>query len=729
MPPGVLLARLWRRLGPYRGKVWTIFVLLLVDAGLTAALPLGIKLLVDSAILPRDGARLVLVLGALAAATLLVSGAALARDYLYAQVGSGVLRDLRAALFDRLQELSAAFHSRARAGDVLARFSGDLSAVESTVSTVLPWGAMALLTMACSLAVLVYLQGQLALLTLVAVPLSLLGPRRIGPRAAEAGYQAKLHEARVGSAVEESLAGQAVVRAFGLEEMRRASFAERLAELAAHSRRFNFLSGLVQRTPNLVVGLVHVGVLAAAGVMAFRGKLTVGSLVSFDLVFLQFAGGVASLTEIAPLFLRASGGLTRVEELLAERPTVLDPASPKPLPPLEGSITLEGLSFGYDAGRADLSELTLEIRRGWQVAFVGRSGSGKSTVLKLLLRFHDPVSGRLAIDGTDLRDVRQSDLRARMALVPQDGFLFDATVRENLLAVRPDATQAEIEAAARAAEAHDFVRELPQGYDTPVGPRGGRLSGGQRQRLAVARALLREPAILLLDEATSALDPVTEAALDRTLAAVSRGRTVVSVTHRLRSALGADRIFVLDQGRLVEQGTHQELLERGGVYADIWRRQGGLGVGEDGITASVTPERLRMIPLLENLDPSLLEEMSRRFASEQVPADRVVLEQGDPGDRFYLVARGRAQVYRRTQDGDERVVGVLETGDHFGEIALLGDGPRTATIKTLEPCLFLTLQRGSFLSLVDRAPGLRESLERIAARRAAGESDLPQTLS
>jgi ATP-binding cassette, subfamily B, bacterial len=694
-----------------------------IDAGLSATLPLGIKVLVDEAIVPQRSQLLLLVLALLLAATLLISAAAIARDYLYAHVGAGVLNDLRLALFQQLQRLSASFHAKTQAGDVLARFTTDLASVESTVSIALPWGLMAAFTIACSLAVLFALQWQLALLTLVAVPLSLLGPRLLGPRAASAGYQLKQHEASVTGLVQESLLGQYVVRAFGIEARTEAGFRRILHELGARSRRFNFLSGLVQRTPNLAVGLVHVLVLGGAAFLTFRGTLSIGSLLSFDLIFLSFAGGVASLTEIAPSFLRASGGLARIEELLAEEPSVRDPEQALALPRLVRSISFKDVSFGYDANQPNLIGISLEIERGSHVAFVGRSGSGKSTLLSLLLRFHDPTSGAVLIDGVDLRAVRQSDVRGQMAIVSQEGFLFDTTIRENLLAVRPGASDAELEAAARAAEAHTFIDALPERYDAAVGERGERLSGGQRQRIAIARALLRDPAILLLDEATSALDATTEAALDRTLTSVGRGRTVITVTHRLHSIVNADRIFVLADGRLVEQGRHDELLRQGGVYQEIWRKQNGLQIGGDGTTASITAERLRLTPLLRDLDPAVLEEVSDRFASEQVPADRLVLQEGDPGDRFYIIARGRVVVTKGPEGDAERTVAVLETGDHFGEIALLHEVPRTATVRTLSPCMFLTLQRGHFLELIERIPGLLQGLERIAGLRAAAESE------
>jgi ATP-binding cassette subfamily B protein len=716
-----VLQRIWVHLRPHRRQVGILVALLVLDAGLTAGIPLGIKFLVDAAIVPRDRRLLVLLLSALGGATLISFAAAIGRDWLYARLGTGVLNDFRLALFDQLQRLSASFYARSRGGDLIARFTTDLQALEGVVTTVLPWGMMAVLTIGASLVVMFALQWQLALLALLSVPLSLIGPRMLGSRAAGAGYDVKVHEGRITGTVQEALAGQYVVRAFGLESRARLGFVERLTELGVHSRRFTFLTGLVQRTPNLAVGLIHVAILATAAVLAFRGLLTVGSLLSFDLVFLNFSGGVASLTEVAPSFLRASGSLARIEELLAEEPSVRDPEHPRLLPRLTKAITFRNVAAGYGPDHPILADIDLEIARGSRVAFVGRSGSGKSTILNLLLRFHDPTSGAVMIDGIDLREARQADVRRQMAVVSQEGFLFDASIRENLLAVRL-ASDDELRAAARAVEALGFIEELPGGFDAPVGERGSRLSGGQRQRLAIARALLADPEILLLDEATSALDAATEAAVEEALAAVMKGRTVISVTHRLRSIADVDRIFVLDGGRIVEQGRHAELMPRGGVYAEMWRKQNGLEIGEDGTTASITAERLRLTPLLRDLEPELLEELTRRFGSEQVPADRLVLAEGDPGDRFYIIARGQVSVSKRDGVGGARVVGRLESGDHFGEVALLSDVPRTATVRTVTPSMFLTLQRAHFLELVERVPGLRSALESVQAQRTAAES-------
>jgi ATP-binding cassette subfamily B protein len=716
---GRIVRRVRGLLRPHRAQVVLLVLLLFVDAGFSALVPLGIKYLVDYGITPRDGRVVTLVLSLVVVATILVCAAAVRRDWVYAVVGNRVLNDLRLRMFDQLQRLSPEFFARTPAGSVMSRFSTDLAAVDTVVTSVLPWAMMGALGVICSVAVLFFLQWQLTLLTLAAAPLSLLGPRLLGPRARVAGYGMKVEEAAVASAVQEALHGQAVVRVFGLEATQRERFRTQLDRVFAAGRRFGFLSGLVQRTPNLAVDLVHAGVLAAGAVMAFRGTLSVGSLVSFDLVFRNFANGVAGLTEVVPGVLRAAAGLERIEEILEETPRVSDAPAPRDVPQLARAFELRNVSFGYTPERRVLEDVTLSIPRGASVALVGRSGSGKSSLVQLLLRFHDPVAGAVTLDGTDIREFAQSALRARVAVVFQESFLFDTTVRENIRAGRLCATDEEVAAAARAAELDSALAELPGGLDAPVGERGSRLSGGQRQRVAIARALLRHPDLLVLDEATSALDPATETALEQTLAEVSRGRTVVSVTHRLASVAHADRIFVLDGGRLVEQGRHEDLLRRGGVYADLWRRQAGFRATADWEHVTVDPERLRLIPLLEGAAPALLADLAERFAVESVPAGRAVISQGEPGDRFYLIARGSVVVTRRDDAGQDRAVATLDIGDYFGEIALLRDVPRTASVRTLVPCVFLTLRREPFLDLVRRWPDVLRAVEEKAGLRAS----------
>jgi ATP-binding cassette subfamily B protein len=310
----------------------------------------------------------------------------------------------------------------------------------------------------------------------------------------------------------------------------------------------------------------------------------------------------------------------------------------------------------------------------------------------------------------------------------QDSVLFDTSIRENIRIGRLGASDGEVEAAARAAELDATIAALPRGWDTKVGARGASLSGGQRQRVALARALLRDPALLLLDEATSALDPATEAAIDETLSRARRGRATVAVTHRLSTAMHADRIHVLVDGAIVESGRHAELVARGGKYAELWRKQHGIVVSEDGRRAEVTPERLRAISLLSPLDEAQLAELARAFTPLAVEAGREVIREGEPGDLFYLVARGRVVVARGA--GDElREIARLGDGDQFGEMALLFDKPRSATVTARTDCLFLTLTRRQFLDLIGGTPGVRDAVERIARARDSALRGAPATVA
>jgi ATP-binding cassette subfamily B protein len=321
----------------------------------------------------------------------------------------------------------------------------------------------------------------------------------------------------------------------------------------------------------------------------------------------------------------------------------------------------------------------------------------------------DPTTGTIEIDGHDLRAVTQASLRDRVAVVFQETALFSASLRENLRIGRPNATDAEIAEAAQAAEIHEFIVGLPEGYDTPAGERGVRLSAGQRQRIAIARAFLRDPAILLLDEPTAALDSSTESAIVASLRRFALGRTVVLSSHRLSAIAEADRIFVLEDGRLEEEGSHEYLLARRGAYHQLWQRQSGLTL-EDGPRARVDAERLRTIPVLADLDEPLLQRAAQLFVTDQVAEEREVIHEGDPGDTFYIVVRGALEVWR---DGER--LRVLQDGDHFGEIALLRNVPRTATVRTIVPTVLLSLQRGQFLELIADAPELRERLLRTYA--------------
>jgi ATP-binding cassette subfamily B protein len=707
---GAFVKSLVGYLRPYRGRVVVLALLLLLEMAFQAAVPVSFKFLLDRGVVGRDLRFLALTLGALGIATVIVTVGGLARDHLYARLGSRLLADIRSRMFRHLQLLSMSFYARAQTGDVLSRFSADLASVEAAMAAAIPWGILPALDVLASTVLLFVLDWRLALAAMLIWPLCLGGPRVFAPRASAASYLVKQEEARTLSCIHENVSAQPVVKAFGLERPSILDFERRNAALAASRVRFAFLSAMIERSAAVGIHVLQVLILGLGSYLAYRGQISIGSLAAFQALFLSLSYSLSYVTQYVPSVLLAAGGMRRVEELLAEEPQVVEAPGAAPLGQPAREIAFQDVVFGYDGRQVHLDRVSFGIPQGASVAFVGSSGSGKTTVLSLLMRFYDPREGAVTLNGREIRSLSLDSLRGSFGVVFQENFLFDTTLRENIRLGRPEASDAEVEAAAASAEIHDFIAGLPEGYETPVGERGSRLSGGQRQRIAIARAILRDPAVLVLDEATSALDPGTEAALNATLARVARGRTLVSVTHRLQTATGVDRIFVLDRGRLVEEGSHAELLDRGGTYRKLWDKQSGFDVSDRGDSAHATPSRLRAFPILERLEPRLLNELSASFVTERHPRDRMVFQQGDPGDKFYILVRGTVEVLEA-----ERRVRVLEDGDYFGEIALLRDTPRTASVRTLCQCVFLTLQREQFTSLLDRAPHLRATLEQVAA--------------
>lgn len=716
-----------RRMLPYLRPYWRqsalIMLALLLEMGFNGCIPLSFKFLIDHAIVPGNTQLLAWVLGLLGGGAVLVALVSLGRDYLDVQVRTALLRDLRLQMFQHLQRLSMDFYMRTPAGDVLARFSTDLAAVENAVTTALSWALLPALEVLGSTVLLFTLEWRLALLAMLVFPLALLGPKFFAPRAALASYQRKQHEANLMVALQENLGTQVPIKAFGLEQQMQRHFTRHLSDLVASSMRVGILSALVERSAGMGILLLQVLVMGVGASMACSDQLSVGSLVSFQSLFLTLSWNLSYVMQYMPTLVQATGGMQRLADFLAEQPRVADTPDATPLPRLQQSIAFEDVQFSYQGDQTNIQDVTLTIRAGESVAFVGTSGSGKSTILNLLARFYDPTAGRVTIDGRDVRHVTQASLRTQIGLVSQDSVLFNTSIRDNIRMGKTDATDAEVEAAAGAAELHTVVASFPLGYDTLVGERGGWLSGGQRQRVAIARAMLRNPAILVLDEVTAALDPGTEAAIQSTLTSLAKDRTVIEVTHRLASVTHADRIFVLDRGRLVESGQHQELLSQHGLYAQLWQKQNGLRLSADGMTATVDAAWLRAIPMFAALDIDILEAVVHYFMTERLPAGHTICREGDPGQTFYAIVHGAVRVTTTGASGVQQEAAILQDGDYFGEIALLQDVPRTATVCTCAPTLLLVLRREQFLSLVGTSSQLCQTVTQEMRHRLEQNED------
>lgn len=706
--PGVLRA-LYRYVRPFRWRLIPVFLACLLEMGLTAQLPLSIKYLIDRALGHKDSRALVIILTALAISAVVVSAAGLGRDHLYARIVARSIAALRARMYDKLQQVSLEFYSRRESSDILARFSNDLNSIDLALLAAIGWGLQPVLDIILSVVLVFTFEWRLALVGTLLCPICALGPRLLASRGVAAAAEKRARDVAVLSIVQETISAPALIQTFSLRQLFTGTFDRRNDRLLHSSIRLGFLTALMDKSSTLGALLLQVIVMALGGWMAFHGRISIGTFASFQALFVTLSQSVGYLASYSPTLVSATAAVERMETLLAEQPRIVERPNARTLPSPE-TIEFRDVTFGYTPGETALDHVNFLLRRGASVAFVGASGSGKSTVLNLLLRFYDPAQGTILVDGTDLRDATLDSLRRQTAVVFQENFLFNMSIRENIRLGRPDATDAEIEAAARDAEIHDFILTLPDGYDTLAGERGGRFSGGQRQRLAIARAVLRHPALLILDEATSALDPTTEAAVNATFSRIATGRTVISITHRLSSVTHADWIYVLDQGRIAEQGRHDELVAAGGRYSSMWRRQSGLRIGEDG--AGVDAKWLSEMPLFKDVDASTLAELATLFASEQVPEERDIICEGDPGDRFYILVRGKAEVLKASKRA-----AVLQDGDYFGEIALLSNRPRNATVRSLTPCVCLTLQRDRFRAMLDRSAPLRERMEQVKKLR------------
>ncbi|WP_158215349.1 ATP-binding cassette domain-containing protein [Candidimonas nitroreducens] len=702
---------------------WALCLLLagglLIQAFYAMLMPIWLHRLFDHGITPHRTDVVEQTLALLAGGFLVSACAGIAVDLGVSTLGPRALNDVRERAFDRLLALSFRHLGRYKSTTLVSRLTSDMHAIESATISIIPSMALKLVMALGALAAAVALDWHMALATVLLFGASMWAPRRLTQYAVLATHARKSTESRLTAFIKETIQMLPVIRALDISGHRREQHRTHLQALRTAARRHHLLGELTGRMTGFALSGAQMAVIALGAMLALHGTVSSGVVVAYIGLLLELGSAANGIAEQLSGLIHALSCWQRIESLL-QGPidsSTDAPALPKPVGEPISRVSLSDVSFSYAGDRLDLDGVSLETPLPRRIALVGPSGSGKSTVLNLMSRTYDAISGGIAFDGIDIRDLDSRALKSAIAMVNQDNTLFDGSIRYNIRLGRLSAGDTEVEQAARTAEIHDFILSLPQGYDTEVGEGGRLLSGGQRQRIVIARAILRDPQILLLDEATASLDAEAEVAISRTLAHIGARRTVLSVTHRLASCPAMDLICVFRNGRLAETGTHDELLQRRGTYHDLWEKQSQIEIAESGKGADITLQGLRRIPLFAATPAEDLERIQGRLRVVEVQAGSVLIEEGSRAGNFYIIARGEVESSVRTSTGAAGVMEILEIGDFFGEFALLEDVPHPTTCRARLPCLLLSISREDLqdVASLDHSSAEQSAMERAIA--------------
>lgn len=708
----------------YPGRSATILLLMFITLGYQMLFSLAFKYLIDHILAPKQYEHFSLLLSAVILGAIIASISNLLTDYHSVKLGVAVENKLRLKLFHHLQQLPESFYAKKNTHAIHSRSVKDLDNVVSAFLSIQPI-VYSVLGITVSITILFSLDWRLTVLAIIGVPITLMLPRFVHTYLNKiyASYQPQTHLG-FEELFYDRIAGHSLFRTFGLKNWEYERMEAVTEDTTPFEIKTQFTRKLLHKSVVVALLLLNMIIISFGAFLVMKNRITIGDLVAFQSFFRAISGYLSALSRSFPSLVKNAFSFKKLESIFHEPISLEDNNEPKlKLQTFKEEIRFNDVSFNYSEGQIAIQHVNMAIPFLSKCAIVGPSGSGKTTITSLLLRLNEPTSGNITLDYLNIKEISPDSFRQLIGYVPQDVILLNLSIKENIKIGNLEATDEDVEKAAKLAGIHNWIMSLPNNYHYFIQERGKNLSGGQIQKIAIARALIRKPPILILDEATSSLDPGTENLINHTIHTLLGTSTIISITHRIQSIIDSDIIFVMDYGKLVSFGTHTELLTSCEKYKKMWVKQSGFTISANGKQADMTVERLKLIELFSEIDAPILEEIIGYMKTEYYKDDQIVVEQGDEGDTFYIIVRGQVEVLLKQTLNQEKRLAILEDGDYFGEMALMKEIPRTATVRTLTPCTFLSMKRSHFQKILEKSDHFRQNLENTYDIRLATQNE------